>query len=171
MAKASVAELIEESVADDKAAQAAIEELRQQDAAEFEIGKPAKPIRTAIVNTVDAKGEAIAVDVPNEPAPATPAPKESEHLEVNGKPVLPGFEGLAVDGVVININGRPEINIAAPNDFALWQSLRIGARIQLQVEAVVVDRKYHLKLDKDGNDDEMTSHASLKATGISLLGK
>lgn len=162
MAKATLEEMVSDVLADDEAAkadeQAAMNGHREKDAAAFELGK-----RPAIVNTVDSNGEAVAIDVPMEGA----APAE-EPLEVRGHPVLPGFEGLAVDGVVINVSGRPEINVAVSVDLALWQQLRLGARLTIPMEVIVTDRKYHLKLDKEGEDKEMTSHASLKVVGIGL---
>lgn len=163
MAKiATLEEMVSEVLADDVAAKADMQELREQDAAAFEIGKPP---RTAIVNTVDAKGEAIAVEVPIE---ALEPPHADDGYEATPKPTLPGFEALVVDAIAVNISGRPDINFASPMDRAFWEACRRGARFTAMVDVVVGDMKDHPAHDKDWNLKERTGSVQLKVRRVYL---
>ena len=157
--------LIEEADAEHEAdladAKAKLDALRAADDAVFDT-PPA-----AIVTGYDSNGEARDFEVSNihhEPEPLTTASASSLpgfQGFVSQSP-MPGFEGHTADVVVVNFNGRLELNLQNARERRLWDDLAWGARVALEVTGVVIDKKYHLALDKDGEDKRRTAGASIK---------
>lgn len=171
MPRAAVAErdkltgLIAEIEAQDeeaRAGDAVFDALRAADAEAF--GEPEAP-RPALVTAYGPDGEVRDFEVSH-----LTAPNDVPTITTStAQPVMPGFEGLTADKVVLNLSGRVELNLENPAHQALWEKLRWGTRIgDLRVAGVVVDRKHHLSLDKGGHDKERTEGASLKVSDVYL---
>ena len=127
--------LIEEADAEHEAdladAKAKLDALRAADDAVFDT-PPA-----AIVTGYDSNGEARDFEVSNihhEPEPLTTASASSlpGFQGFVSQPPMPGFEGHTADVVVVNFNGRLELNLQNARERRLWDDLAWGARVALE---------------------------------------
>lgn len=133
-----------------------------------------------MVATTDANGEAIDVEAVRSARSAeadavTAKPEPGQHtaskndIPLMGQVILPGFPaGQAVHEVVVNVSGRAILNIANADDRETWESLSLGRRIVLEVDAVVVERAGRLSLDADLEDKKRVAKANVKVTGFHL---
>lgn len=162
-----VADLVAEAVAADEAAEAAeraaINGHKSADDAVFELGKsPSRP--PALVNTTDANGEAIAVDVPIEPAPETAQEAPDLVLEIQ----LPTFHGRKYPDAIVNFSGRIELELKLPEHKSLWDQIEmhVERKIDLDLICVVGDVKFHPKISAEGEVTGRYVTASLKVLEI-----
>ncbi len=111
------------------------------------------------VTDYDAKGEAIDVEI----APRAPQQPISPPMTSTGNQyVMPMFEGLTMDKVIINLAGRVELNYATIRDRAIWDALRLGEDVDLLFSGKVVARKNGVALDKEREVKEASASASVK---------
>ena len=116
------------------------------------------------VTDYDAKGEAIDVEI----APRAPQQPISPPMTSTGNQyVMPMFEGLTMDNVIINLAGRVELNYATSRDRAIVDALRLGEDVDLVFSGKVVARKNGVALDKEREVKEASATASVKIFELS----
>ena len=117
--------------------------------------------RQTFVTDYDAKGEAIDVTVP----PRAPQQPETPTV-IRDQYVMPMFEALRMDKLVLNVAGRVELNYALKHDRDLWDDLRPGETVEFIVTALVPSRGPRIKFDSEREISEKAGVAAAKVVEV-----
>ena len=83
--------------------------------------------------------------------------------------MLPTFEGLLVDKFELSFGGKVEMDQVFETDREFIEKCRLGQRITLTIEGVIVARPFAWREGDNNGDDRVTSGAKLRVESVRLF--